>query len=127
MKFESQVVHVGDRKRSKCGPVPSTTPIHLGTTFFYESAERLDRIFGHEEEGVSYARYGNPTKEALEELTTALDNGHGSLATASGMAAIQIAVQTALLDRPRSIVSSNALYGRRSRCSIWCSRRLTWM
>ena len=111
MKFESQVVHVGDRKRSKCGPVPSTTPIHLGTTFFYESAERLDRIFGHEEEGVSYARYGNPTNEALEELTTALDNGHGSLATASGMAAIQIAVQTALLDRPRSIVSSNALYG----------------
>lgn len=111
MKFESQVVHVGDRKRSHCGPIPSTTPIHLGTTFFYESAERLDRIFGHEEEGVSYSRYGNPTSEALEELTTALENGHGSLATASGMAAIQIAVQAGLLDRPRSIVSSNSLYG----------------
>ncbi|MDQ2775060.1 MAG: PLP-dependent aspartate aminotransferase family protein [Acidobacteriota bacterium] len=111
MKFESQVVHVGDRKRSQCRAVPSTTPIHLGTTFFYESAERLDRIFGHEEEGFSYARYGNPTNEALEELTTKLENGHGSLATASGMAAIQIAVQAGLLDRPRCIVSSNALYG----------------
>jgi cystathionine beta-lyase/cystathionine gamma-synthase len=111
MKFESQVVHVGDRKRSQCGAVPSTTPIHLGTTFFYESAERLDRIFGHEEEGFSYARYGNPTNEALEELTTKLENGHGSLATASGMAAIQIAVQAGLLDRSRCIVSSNALYG----------------
>ncbi len=111
MKFESQVVHVGDRKRSRCGAVPSTTPIHLGTTFFYESAERLDRIFGHEEEGFSYARYGNPTNEALEELTTKLENGHGSLAAASGMAAIQIAVQAGLLDRPRCIVSSNALYG----------------
>jgi cystathionine beta-lyase/cystathionine gamma-synthase len=111
MKFHSQVVHAGDRKRSKCGPVPSTTPIHLGTTYFYESAERLDRIFAHEESGFSYARYANPTNEALEELTTVLESGHGSLATASGMAALQIAVQAALLDRPHSIVSSNALYG----------------
>jgi cystathionine beta-lyase/cystathionine gamma-synthase len=111
MKFESQVVHIGDRKRSKCGVVPSTTPIHLGTTYFYESAAKLDRIFGQEEEGFSYARYANPTNEALEELTTALEGGHGSLATASGMAALQIAVQAALLDRAHSIVSSNSLYG----------------
>ncbi|MBV9083339.1 MAG: PLP-dependent transferase [Acidobacteriaceae bacterium] len=111
MKFESQVVHAGDRKRSKCGPVPSTTPIHLGTTFFYESAEKLDRIFGQEEEGFSYARYANPTNEALEELTTVLEGGHRSLATASGMAALQIAVQAALLDGPHSIVTSNAIYG----------------
>ena len=111
MKFESQVVHVGDRKRYNGGPVPSTVPIHLGTTFFYESAERLDRVFGHEEEGVSYARYGNPTNEALEELVSALENGHGSLATASGMAALQIAFQAALLDRSHSIVSSNSIYG----------------
>jgi cystathionine beta-lyase/cystathionine gamma-synthase len=111
MKFESQVVHAGDRKRSTCGPVPSTVPIHLGTTFFYGSAEKLDRVMGNEEEGFSYARYGNPTNEALEELVRTLESGAGALATASGMAAIQIAVQAALLDRPHSIVASNALYG----------------
>jgi len=111
MKFESQVVHAGDRKRSRCGPVPSTTPIHLGTTYFYDSAEKLDRIFGQEEQGFSYSRYGNPTNEALEELTTSLEAGDGSLATASGMAALQLAVQAALLDRPHSIVSSNSIYG----------------
>lgn len=110
MKFDSLVVHAGDRKRNG-GVTPSTTPIHLGTTYFYENAATLDRIFGHEEEGFSYARYNNPTAEALEELTTALENGHGSLACASGMAALQIAFQAALLDRAPRIVASQSIYG----------------
>jgi cystathionine gamma-synthase/methionine-gamma-lyase len=111
MKFESQVIHAGDRKRNRPGAVPSTTPIHLSTTYFYETAETLDRIFGHEEEGFSYARYANPTNEALEELTTVLENGHGSLATASGMMALQIAFQAALIDRPHKILSASSIYG----------------
>jgi cystathionine gamma-synthase/methionine-gamma-lyase len=111
MKFESQVVHAGDRKRERLAAIPSTTPIHLATTYFYETAEQLDRIFGHEEEGPSYSRYDNPTNSALEDLTTALENGHGSLATCAGMTAIQLAFQAALLDRPHSIVSSSSIYG----------------
>ncbi|HWF47441.1 MAG TPA: PLP-dependent aspartate aminotransferase family protein [Bryobacteraceae bacterium] len=110
MNIESVVVHAGDRKR-KGGVVPSTTPIHLGTTYFYETAATLDRIFGHEEEGFSYARYANPTNDALEELTTAIEHGYGSLACASGMAALQIAFQAALLDRPHTILASHAIYG----------------
>lgn len=111
MKFESQVVHAGDRKRKNGAYTGSTTPIHLGTTYFYDNAETLDRVLGNEEEGFSYARYANPTNNALEELTTAIEGGFGSLATASGMGAIQIAIQAALLDRPHSIVTSNAIYG----------------
>jgi cystathionine beta-lyase/cystathionine gamma-synthase len=111
MKFETQVVHAGDRKRERATAIPSTTPIHLATTYFYETAEQLDRIFGHEEEGPSYSRYENPTNSALEELTTTLENGHGSLATCAGMTALQLAFQAALLDRPHSIVSSGSIYG----------------
>ena len=111
MKFESQVVHAGDRKRNFPAAVPSTTPISLGTTFFHESADTLDRIFGHELEGLSYARYSSPTNEALEELTTVIEHGHGSLACASGMAALQIAFQAALTDRPKRVVASSAIYG----------------
>ncbi len=111
MKFESQVVHAGDRKRVNGGAVPSTTPIHLATTYIYESTARLDRVFGHEEEGYTYSRYSNPTNEALEALVTSLEGGFGSLATASGMAALQIAFQAALVDRPHSIVCANAIYG----------------
>lgn len=111
MKFESQVVHAGDRKRRSNASIPSTTPIHLGTTYLYESTAQLDRIFGGEEQGFSYARYANPTNEALEELTTTIEHGYGSLATASGMAALHIAFQAALLDRPHSILAAQSVYG----------------
>jgi cystathionine gamma-synthase/methionine-gamma-lyase len=111
MKFESQVVHVGDRKRQPGQIVPATTPIHLSSTYFYDSAATLDRVLGHEEEGFCYARYASPTNTALEELTTELERGAGSLATASGMAAVQIAFQAALLDRPHSVVASHSIYG----------------
>jgi len=37
----------------------------------------------------SYARYDNPTNAALEELMTVLESGHGALACASGMAAVE--------------------------------------
>ena len=50
------MIHAGDRKRNRPGAVPSTTPIHLSSTYFYDRAETLDRIFGHEEEGFSYSR-----------------------------------------------------------------------
>jgi cystathionine gamma-synthase/methionine-gamma-lyase len=73
--------------------------------------EQLDRIFGQEEQGYCYARYDNPSNAALEELITAMEGGHGTLACGSGMAAIQMAVATALNDRRKSIVAANALYG----------------
>jgi cystathionine gamma-synthase/methionine-gamma-lyase len=111
MNFESKVVHAGDRKRRKGSAIPSTTPIHLASTYFYDSAETLDHVLGQPEEGFSYSRYSSPTNEALEELTTRLENGRGSLATASGMAAVQIALQTALMDRAHSVVASHAIYG----------------
>ncbi len=111
MKFETQVVHAGDRKRQKSSAVPSTTPIHLGTTYFYDTAATLDRIFAQEEEGFSYGRYANPTNDALEQLTTTIEGGHGSLACASGMAALQIAFQAALLDRSHTILSAHTIYG----------------
>jgi cystathionine beta-lyase/cystathionine gamma-synthase len=111
MKLESQVVHAGDRKLRSSVSIPSTTPIHLGTTYLYESIAQLDRIFAGEENGFSYARYANPTNEALEELTTSLECGYGSLATASGMAALNIAFHAALLDRPRTILAAESVYG----------------
>jgi cystathionine gamma-synthase/methionine-gamma-lyase len=73
--------------------------------------EDLDRVFADDSEGFSYARYGTPTAQALEEQVAALENGHGALATSSGMSALQVAIETALTDRPRSIVAADSLYG----------------
>ena len=110
LKIQSKAIHVGDRK--KAGPhVPITTPIHTASSYFYESMEQLDRVFGQEEAGYCYARYDNPSTAALEEVLTALEDGHGSLTCASGMAAIHMALVAALADRRKSIVAANALYG----------------
>jgi cystathionine beta-lyase/cystathionine gamma-synthase len=110
VKIHTKVVHAGDRK--KPGPhVPVTTPIYTASSYFYESMEQLDRVFGQEEKGFSYARYENPSNAALEELVTALEVGHGALACASGMAAIHMALITALADRRKSVLAANALYG----------------
>ena len=110
MKLHSKAVHTGDRK--KAGPhVPITTPIHTASSYFYESMEQLDRVFGQEEAGYCYARYDNPSNSALEEVVAALENGHGALACASGMSAIHMALVAALADRRKSVVAANALYG----------------
>lgn len=110
MKIASKAVHSGDRKKPRTH-VPSTTPIYSATTFFYETTEELDRIFGQEQQGESYARYSNPTNNALEELLTSLEGGAGSLACSSGMTAVHVALVAALLDRRKSVLAANALYG----------------
>ena len=110
MKINTKAVHAGDRK--KPGPaVPTTTPIYNATTFAYEKMEEMDRIFGREVPGYSYSRHDSPTNAALEELSTALESGHGSLACASGMSALHIGVLAALADRRKSVLAADALYG----------------
>ena len=110
MNIHTKAVHSGDRKRAGVY-VPVTTPIHTATSYFYESMEQLDRVFGAEEKGYCYARYDNPSAAALEELMCALESGDAALACASGMAALHTAILTALTDRRRSIVAANAMYG----------------
>ncbi|MEQ1949194.1 MAG: PLP-dependent aspartate aminotransferase family protein [Bryobacteraceae bacterium] len=110
MKFESKTVHSGDRKKAG-SYIPVTTPIYTGTSYFYDSMEQLDRVFGREEAGPSYARYDNPTSTALEELINDLENGQGTFTTSSGMMALHIAVLAALVDRPKRVVAGNVLYG----------------
>jgi cystathionine gamma-synthase/methionine-gamma-lyase len=72
---------------------------------------QLDRVFGREESGPSYARYDNPTVTALQDLVNELEGGHGTLACSSGMMALHLAVLAGLVDRPRRVVAANVLYG----------------
>jgi cystathionine beta-lyase/cystathionine gamma-synthase len=110
----SLAVHAGDRKRPSGDQpawVPVTTPIHTAASYFYNDMEDLDRVFGNEMPGQSYGRYSNPTTDALQELVTTLEGGAGALACASGMAALHMAISSALLDRRKTIVAGSLLYG----------------
>jgi len=110
MKFESKSVHAGDRRKAG-NFVPVTTPIYTAASYFYDSMEQLDRVFGREEAGPSYARYDNPTTSALEALMTELEGGHAAFACSSGMMALHLAVLAALVDRPKRVVAGSVLYG----------------
>jgi len=91
--------------------VDASRPLLTSASFIYESAAQLDRVLGKEEPGFCYARYDNPTNAALEELVTELEGGAGTLACSSGMMAVNVAILAALLDRRKSVLAANALYG----------------
>jgi cystathionine gamma-synthase/methionine-gamma-lyase len=109
MKFESKTVHAGDRRKAG-NFVPVTTPIYTAASYYYDSMEQLDRVFGGEEQGYCYSRYDNPSAGALEELLCALDSGAAALACASGMAALHTAIACALTDRRKSVLAANSMY-----------------
>jgi cystathionine beta-lyase/cystathionine gamma-synthase len=110
MKMNTRAVHAGDRKHNGSW-VPVTTPIHTAVSYFYDDVADLDRVFANQLAGPNYSRHGNPTNEALEELCTTLESGAGALACSSGMAALNLAITAALLDRKRVILAASALYG----------------
>jgi cystathionine beta-lyase/cystathionine gamma-synthase len=113
MKLNTRAVHAGDRKHSGSW-VPVTTPIHTAVSYFYDDTADLERVFANEMAGPNYSRHGNPTNEALEELVASLESPEsdaGALACSSGMAALNLAIMAALLDRRRVILAASALYG----------------
>ena len=83
----------------------------MASSFVCETTEELDRVFEGSEPGFAYSRYTSPTNEAFEEQVTALEGGTGALACASGMTALDMALRTALMDRPKRVLIARAIYG----------------
>ena len=110
MNLHTKAVHAGDRKPAQ-KQIPVSTPVHFAASWICTDQAEQDRIFGAEEKGFAYSRYANPTNEALEQQITALENGHGALACATGMVALQHALTAVLLDRPRRVLCARDIYG----------------
>jgi O-acetylhomoserine (thiol)-lyase len=89
---------------------PRVVPIVQSTTYRYDSAESMGRLFNLEEDGFFYTRISNPTTDAVEKKIAALEGGVGCVATSSGMAAIFLSVLN-ICKAGDHIVSSNAVYG----------------
>jgi len=106
--FDPLAVHAG------AAPDPATgaraVPIHLSTSFVFDSSEHAASLFNMERSGHVYARLSNPTNAVLEERVAALEGGVGAIATASGQAALHLAIAT-LAGAGHHIVASRALYG----------------
>jgi O-acetylhomoserine (thiol)-lyase len=85
-------------------------PIHATTSFCFEDSAQAAALFNMERAGHVYSRISNPTVAVLEERIAALEQGVGAIATASGQAALHLAIAT-LMGAGSHIVASRALYG----------------
>ena len=106
--FDTLALHAG------ASPDPATgaraVPIHLTTSFVFESSDHAASLFNLERAGHVYSRISNPTNAVLEQRVSALEGGIGAIATASGQAALHLAIAT-LMGAGAHIVASTALYG----------------
>ncbi len=106
--FDTLALHAG------ASPDPATgaraVPIHLTTSFVFESSEHAASLFNLERAGHVYSRISNPTNAVLEQRVAALEGGIGAIATASGQAALHLSIAT-LMGAGSHIVASTALYG----------------
>ena len=106
--FDTLALHAGQ------SPDPSTgaraTPIYQSASFVFPDTDTAAGLFNIERAGHVYSRLSNPTNAVLEERMAALDLGVGAIATASGQAAMHLAITT-LLGAGDHIVASRSLYG----------------
>ena len=106
--FDTLALHAG------AAPDPATgaraVPLHLSTSFVFESSEHAASLFNQERSGHVYSRISNPTNAVFEERMAALEGGAGAIATASGQAALHLAIAT-IAGAGSHVVASTALYG----------------
>jgi len=102
-------VHAGQEE-----PDPATgaraPPIYQTTSYVFEDAKHAADLFALREAGNIYTRLMNPTNATLEKRLTKLEGGVGALATASGMASMDLATFM-LASQGDNIVSASSLYG----------------
>ncbi|HUN68260.1 MAG TPA: O-acetylhomoserine aminocarboxypropyltransferase [Burkholderiales bacterium] len=106
--FDTLALHAGQ------SPDPATgaraVPIYQTTSYVFRDTAHAASLFNMERAGHVYSRISNPTVAVLEERVAALEGGVGAIATASGQAALHLAIAT-LMDAGSHIVASTALYG----------------
>jgi O-acetylhomoserine (thiol)-lyase len=105
---DTLAVHAGQ------SPDPATgaraVPIYQTASYVFPDADHAASLFNMERAGHVYSRLSNPTNAVLEERIAALEGGVGAIATASGQAALHLAIAT-LMGHGSHIVASTALYG----------------
>ncbi len=99
MEFNTKVIHGGQQHDPSTGAV--MPPIYQTST--YAQASPGDH------KGYEYSRTGNPTRTALENALSSIENGSYGLAFASGLASIDAVIK--LLEPGDEVISTNDLYG----------------
>jgi O-acetylhomoserine (thiol)-lyase len=107
-QFDTLALHAGAQPDPVTGA--RATPIYQTSSYVFPDSDHAAALFNMERAGYVYSRISNPTCAVLEERIAALEGGVGAIATASGQAALHLAIVT-LLGAGAHIVASRALYG----------------
>ena len=107
MKIDTLCVQAGYEPKNG---EPRVLPIVQSTTFVYDSAETMGKLFDLEEEGFFYTRLANPTLDTVAKKIAALEGGVGAMLTASGQAASMISI-TNIAKAGDHVIASAAIYG----------------
>jgi O-acetylhomoserine (thiol)-lyase len=108
LRIETLALHGGQEADPATGS--RAVPIYQTTSYQFKNTDHAANLFALKEFGNIYSRIMNPTNDVLEKRVALLDGGVGALATASGQAAISLA----LLNIARAgdeIISADNLYG----------------
>ena len=89
---------------------PRQIPIIQSTTFRYENADEMAKLFDLEASGYFYTRLQNPTCDAVAAKIAALEGGTAAMLTSSGQAASFFAVFN-IAGAGDHVISSTAIYG----------------
>ena len=107
MRIETKCVQAGYQPENG---QPRILPIYQSTTYKYDSAEHLGKLFDLTVPGHMYTRISNPTVEMVENKIAALEGGVGAMLTSSGQAANLLAVLN-IASAGDNIVCASAIYG----------------
>jgi O-acetylhomoserine (thiol)-lyase len=108
LKVETLALHGGQEADASTGA--RAVPIYQTTSYVFRDTEHAANLFALKEFGNIYTRLMNPTTDVLEKRIAALEGGVGALATASGQAAITLALLN-IAQAGDEIVSADNLYG----------------
>ncbi len=107
MRIETKCVQEGYRPENG---QPRILPIYQSTTYKFDSAEHLGKLFDLEVEGHMYTRISNPTVEMVEKKIASLEGGVGAMCTSSGQAANLLAILN-ICSAGQNFVCASAIYG----------------
>jgi O-acetylhomoserine (thiol)-lyase len=107
-QFDTLSLHAGQQPDPQFGA--RAQPVYFTTSYVFKDTDQAASLFNMERAGHVYTRISNPTNAVLEERISALEGGVGAIATASGQAAMHLAIATLMGDGSH-IVASRSLYG----------------
>jgi O-acetylhomoserine (thiol)-lyase len=107
-QFDTLSLHAGQQPDPQFGA--RAQPVYFTTSYVFKDTDQAASLFNMERAGHVYTRISNPTNAVLEERISALEGGVGAIATASGQAAMHLAIAT-LMGAGSHIVASRSLYG----------------